>query len=427
MKRASVFEFALAAVASVAVQALQVATLGLGTDRDAEIYRDYAHSWATGSAPYHAFAPEYPPGSMFLFLWAFLSGGADIDLYRQAFAWEMAAFASGGAILVLLHARRLWPASAWRRAAAVALYLAALAGVSPLVHRRFDLVPAILVSAALYAGPRIASLLLGVGAGVKLWPAAVLLPHIADAWRRRRFAAAGTRAAWFAAGVALMFLPFVPRAGRGVFGFLQYHLDRGFQVESSWAFLVFSLAALGFTQAHVEFEHGADHVVSDVVSALKPVSSLVTVALVLLPVALLLRRRDDDDRALRLQAATAIVAGFMLGSKVLSPQFVIWLAPLAAVAVLDQPKKWQRILGATCCAAAPLLTTLVFLKYYTDLCEYRAVAFAVAGARFASLAGIYGLATSRVAGFTWASIRILRPRRAPSKSAASCATERIAP
>jgi hypothetical protein len=65
--------------------------------------------------------------------------------------------------------------------------------------------------------------------------------------------------------------------------------------------------------------------------------------------------------------AAALILAFMLGSKVLSPQYVIWLLTLV-------PLSFGGLAGVGVSAvflAACLTTTLVFPYYYTDLMNFR--------------------------------------------------------
>jgi hypothetical protein len=65
--------------------------------------------------------------------------------------------------------------------------------------------------------------------------------------------------------------------------------------------------------------------------------------------------------------AAALILAFMLGSKVLSPQYVIWLLPLV-------PLSAGGVAGAFVCAfflAACFTTTLIFPIHYGDLLSFR--------------------------------------------------------
>src|SRR5687768_7857439 len=86
-KRVFVVGLAVSLLLSVVVQICQLLHYGVGNDSDAEIYLDYAAQWADGRTPYVDFAPEYPAGSLYLFLVPRLTHGAAIDDYRVGFAW----------------------------------------------------------------------------------------------------------------------------------------------------------------------------------------------------------------------------------------------------------------------------------------------------------------------------------------------------
>ena len=65
--------------------------------------------------------------------------------------------------------------------------------------------------------------------------------------------------------------------------------------------------------------------------------------------------------------AAALILAFMLGSRVLSPQYMIWLLPLV-------PLSAGGFVGTIICAlflAACFTTTLVFPVHYDDLLSFR--------------------------------------------------------
>lgn len=390
LNRFGLLEAGVTVAAVVVIQVVQIAAEGYGRDGDALVYFEYARNWSNGEVPYRDFHPEYPPGSMVLFYLPYLYSGINLRVYRAAFGLEMALFYTALALFVLAHARRLWPDSLLRRAGAVMLYLGSTIALFQFVHRRFDVVPAALVLAALYVRPVIGAGLLGVAASVKLWPLLLLPLFFADV-RKETWRSAADCIGAFSVGAFLPVLPFLHRAGTGVLGFLKYHADRGIQIESIWAIPIFILDSLDRVPAKVVWDHGANHVTSPVETWLVPMSTFALVVLTLLPTGLLRVRGTPVTYGSRLQAATAVVLGFLLGGKVLSPQFLLWLSPLAALAAFNRPKRgiWMAaalVLGAHC------LTSSIFHDYYVPLCNGpRGLAFAVAGLRVIFFVWLYAM------------------------------------
>jgi uncharacterized membrane protein len=220
------------------------------------------------------------------------------------------------------------------------LYIAVTTALFPVLYTRFDLVPGTLVLAAIYCHrlrhAKWAGVLLGVAGAVKLWPFALVPLFVMwDAKRKgfRQVIAAGICVALGALGAAA---PLLPRAGMAVFGFLKYHAMRGIQIETTWATMSFILGKLGVADVQPEHNFGAFHVAGKLPSVLATLSMPLTVLFALVPQIVVLvqrfRQREEGDHAFE-HAALATVLGFMIAGKVLSPQFMLWIAPLLPLAV----------------------------------------------------------------------------------------------
>ena len=120
--------------------------------------------------------------------------------------------------------------------------------------------------------------------------------------------------------------------------------------------------------------NGLDGGAADVVAALSTLALLLSAALIL---RLAARRPTRDGLVL---AALAITLAFVVFSKVLSPQYVIWLLPLAAVAAGHGHR-----LAPALVAAASLTTQLWFPANYFDVVYQHAWAVVAVGVRNALL------------------------------------------
>ena len=118
------------------------------------------------------------------------------------------------------------------------------------------------------------------------------------------------------------------------------------------------------------FEHGAFEVLGEGVGAAVSLSPVLT--LLLLAVTGLVMWREFRRRGgLAVEAfprhAAALILAFMLGSRVLSPQYMIWLLPLV-------PLSAGGVAGVIACVlfvAACSTTTLVFPVHYGALLSFR--------------------------------------------------------
>ena len=249
-----------------------------------------------------------------------------LTAYRIVFAAEMALAGAIGVLLVADGLRRLGRRDEDRRVAltAIALLPLLLGGV---ILTRFDLLPAALVAGALVllvAGRHEAgALVLGIGVAVKLYPA-VLVPLAAVAAYRR----GGSRAllatvALAAAPVVLLYLPFLVVGLDGVLDSFGRQLGRPLQIESLGAGILLALHhTLGIS---LEWASGSGSQnltggAADTLAVVQGLAQVIAVALVWIAFS---RGAMTPERLVR-HAAAAVVA-FVALSKVLSPQFLVWL------------------------------------------------------------------------------------------------------
>jgi hypothetical protein len=209
----------------------------------------------------------------------------------------------------------------------------------------------------------------------KLFPG--LLAVIALAWLLGRgdWRAALRGGAIFAAVVIAISLPL---SGAGYVDSFRFHLDRPVQIESTPASVLFALGGSDVTGTNLRPDrfksNGLDGGHADPVEALFGV----LVVLVLVAVVLLAARRPGP-RHVVLCGFAALLAFVTLG-KVFSPQYVIWLAPFAALAWV-----WGQRAAALLVAAAIALTHVEFPSRYFDLINVRTDVVVIVAARNALL------------------------------------------
>jgi hypothetical protein len=382
-----------AALAALWAVATTVGPFSDTTVNDLFVYRTYAELLAAGQLPYVDFGFEYPPLAA-LPIWLAGLPGRDEATYAVSFGALMAACALAGQQL----AARL---AGERRAALVVAWLLALQPVviGASVRTHFDPLPVALALGGLLALARGRSqagfVLLGLGTMTKLFPG--LLAVVAVVWlaARGERSAALRGAATFAAVIVLVSLPL---AGSGYVESFRFHLDRPVQIESTPATVLFALGGSEVTGTNLRPDrfksNGLDGGHADLVEALFAVALLVALAGVVA-----LATRGRDARHLVLCGFAALLAFVALG-KVLSPQYVIWLAPFAALAWV-----WGRRAVAALTAAAIVLTHVEFPSRYFDLInEDSEVVLIVAARNVVLLAALVLLAAS-----------LLRGRRAPAR------------
>ncbi|MDI3407486.1 glycosyltransferase 87 family protein [Streptomyces cavernicola] len=234
-------------------------------------------------------------------------------------------------------------------------------GLPLLLHiplARYDLhvtALAVLALLCLARRPRTAGVLAALGALVKVWPALTLL----GAPRGR-----GTRASWgagiAAAGALLLVLA---AAFDHAFAFLRQQGGRGVQIESLGG-TALALARHAGWPGRVEYRFGAMEFTGPQVSAVAHASLFATV----LGCAALLLWRVRAQRwteATPFDAALCAVLLFTVTSRVISPQYVIWLLGLAAVCLTSRATSQRP--AAFLVTAAAAVTTLGYPLLYADV------------------------------------------------------------
>ncbi|MDQ4126763.1 MAG: hypothetical protein M3151_02200, partial [Actinomycetota bacterium] len=169
----------------------------------------------------------------------------------------------------------------------------------------------------------------------------------------------------FVGVLALFFGAALLLGGGGFVESFAYHADRGLQVESLAASVLMAFGLVG----GVAFEYGAFEVRGHGAGLAASLSLPVTGILLLLTVFAMYRedREGGFGSGAFPRHAAALILAFMLGSKVLSPQYLIWLLPLV-------PLSFGGLAGvgvSLVFLAACLTTTQVFPTHYADLLNGR--------------------------------------------------------
>ena len=367
------------------------------------LYERYAALAAGGAMPYSDDLPlEYPPLALVPMLLARVPGGD----YGTAFGLLMGLCA----LACLPSVHRL----GGRRAAWAFALTPFVAGAVLRTH--FDLAAvAVLLAglAAVHARRTTAGFaLLGVATMVKLFPVVIAAVAACWLWGRGERRAVAHGVAAFAVVVAACSAPFL---GEGYLDAYRYHLERPVQIESTPAGILWLLGGTTITgTTAVPDAYGSNGLVGGPADAVRAVFGVLQAIGLALCALLAARRRDE--RQLLLCSAASVLAFVALG-KVLSPQFVAWLAPFAALLLAVGER-----LAAGLVAGAIALTTVEFPRLYLDLVQGDDAVALLVGARNALLLAALAVLIARAAGRA----RSPRPGAAAPRSAPAppCATGR---
>ena len=331
---------------------------------DIALYHAYGERIADGLVPYRDFAFEYPPGALPALVVPALVTDS-LTAFRVVFAAEMAFAGAVGVLLLAAGLGRLRTGLADRRVAlsVVALVPLLLGGV---ILTRFDLVPAAIVAGAmllLVSGRlRAGAFVIGIGIAVKLYPA-VFVPLVGIvAWRRGGRRELGSVLGLVVAPVIVAYLPFLVAAPDGVLDSIGRQLGRPLQIESLGAGMLLAVHHAVGTSLGWASSSGSQNLTgtgADTLAVLQGIAQVAAVVLVWVsfwrgPASpeRLVRHAEMGDHHDHQRHAAAAAAAFVALSKVLSPQFLVWLVLLVPLVVAARGRAPLWLLTAACAVTA---------------------------------------------------------------------------
>jgi predicted membrane-bound dolichyl-phosphate-mannose-protein mannosyltransferase len=332
---------------------------------DTPVYLDFFNRILGGGIPYRDVPLEYPPLALPAFLLPALFGvqQGDSDTYTSVFEWLMLGAGLATIAFVFL-ALRSMAASRTHLILALAILAVSPLLLGPVVESRYDLWPVALTAAALAAivagHHRTGSAVLVAGAMAKVYPILILPLLLIYVWRQQGRAEAMRCLAVAGATLLIVLVPFALIAPEGLAGALLRQLGRPLQVESLAAAALFVLNSITGNSAVVGTSSGSQNLVGPLADGLASVSSIVQIVAVIGVWTWFARGPADRVRLVR--AAAAVVVADVAFGRVLSPQYVIWLAPLV---VLVGGRRG--LIAGTALVAVLLLTLAYFPSRYFDL------------------------------------------------------------
>jgi len=351
---------------------------------DLVIYHGYGARLLQGSIPYLDYHVEYPPLAlvpMTLPLLATPAGG----IGEVEYVWRFTVIE--GALVIV--AGWLIFGATGRSRSALALWAVLVALAWPSVALRYDLWAVLSVLVAVLVverRPGAAGLALGIGTMLKLYPIA-LLPILA-AWAIARRDGAGLArlvVGCLVVGVLVLGVAWA-LAGPASLQWLVYQQERGLQIESLGAGLLLGLHLVSGQPIDVGIAYGSvqiETIGSDLLAAASPFALVGLLGLV--TVIAFRRFRSDQARLSRVPTSSVVlgsvaaIAAILVGSKVLSVQYVIWLLPF--VPLLPVRLRWLSL-------AITALSTAIYTIDYQALMHLEAPWILTLVARNLLLAGL---------------------------------------
>ncbi|WEH42234.1 glycosyltransferase family 87 protein [Streptomyces sp. AM 2-1-1] len=283
------------------------------------IYRGWYGALRTGSFPVGDVTWQYPPAAALPVL-----SPALLPFLEYATAFFLLVAVCDAVVLRLLVRAGTRPGG---RLAGAWVWVAGVPLLGPTVCARYDLMVTAVAVAALLAGvrrPRVLGALAAFGALLKVWPVLVLLGTAPGRATRRAWSAAAVTAGTLAAGFWLL-MP-------GAFAFLTHQRDRGTEIESLGG-LALHLARRSGWPGWIELTYGSMEFLGPRVALVSSLALWLSVAAFGWLLVWRLRARTFAAHTAADAAFTAVLL-FTTTSRVISPQYLVWLVGLAAVCLV---------------------------------------------------------------------------------------------
>lgn len=321
------------------------------------VYRVWAENAADGWVRMGIDQPWVYPILAFAPMAAALAFGSQL----YAVTWlAIVAVLDAIAFAVLLGRARL----SRRRRLAAWWWLGFLALLGPIAFGRIDAITVPLaITGLLWAAgrPRVAAVLLTIGAWVKVWPAALFVALVIASRQR---ADALTVAA--ALSVGILGVSLLAGSGLNALGFVAEQTGRGLQIEAPLAVAWLWQIVAGSEDIAIEYSRDIltfqiEGPGTEVAAALTtPLMAVGVLAVVLIGVRA--ARRGAAFGRLMPPLALGLIVVLMLANKVGSPQFATWLAAPVILGLVYRPARFA--VPASLAAAVALFTHIIYPYWY---------------------------------------------------------------
>ncbi len=340
------------------------------------VYFEYSNMAIYGQMPYRDFAVEYPPlALLFLTLPRLIS--SSFTMYTYVFAAQILLFDLLGLFLISSLSRRL----GLKLVPTLTIYTLAVLAIGPLLITRYDLIPAIMVLLSIYAFSRssykLSWAILAIGMMTKIYPAVIAPIFLLYHFRHHQYQHIITGVGTFAVTTAIIMLPCLLLSADGFWQSFSYHAQRSLQSESTYASFLLVGHTLGINTVGLEFGFGSNNIASPLADTLAKFSPLVMLLSLALVYWFFYKSYDktaatkglsapigQPDTANIINYSLLAILAFIITSKVLSPQFIIWLFPLVPlVAGRWRQASWLMFL------AIGFMTYHVFPQHYEEFLQ----------------------------------------------------------
>jgi uncharacterized membrane protein len=331
------------------------------------LYFEFASHIMHGDLPYRDFNLEYPPLSLAFFLVPRLFTDlypAYVVLYKA----EIFLFVLIGLTVFYRTARRLGLAP-WNM---MLVYTLGILAIGPIITEQYDLFPAILVLLAMYYfwldKYKTSWMFLALGFMTKAYPLVIAPIFMIYHLRNRQLHRIGTAALTFVLTCLVVLLPFLFSDPTSLLGFIHYHTARGIQIESTYGAVLLAAHKLGLTSINLVFNYGSWNIAGTIADRLAVSSTYFLVAMLLAGYGLIYKSIAVGKLGIEQIGAHAVLITTitLIGSKILSPQYLVWLIPVTPLFFFS----WR---DCACLLFLLIggLTFYVFPMHYMEIMDFK--------------------------------------------------------
>jgi uncharacterized membrane protein len=308
--------------------------------KQTEYQLDIALRILQGQIPYVNIGSEYPPLALLSYLLPALLFRT-LTVYYIAFITELLLFDLLTMFLIAKTSQRIGMSVN----KALLIHALVIIAVGPIIVASFDIIPAVLVLAALVffisGKSNIAWAFAGLGILTKLYPIIVVPFFVLYQLRQKQYKQIAQGAGILIVIVLALSLPWLVLNAKGFLATYVYHLERGLHAESTYGSILLLGKITGLVQVEGIYNYGSWNLYSTLADQLAGFSIIIMAGLLgfvyILYLRSILEETKDPVETAGLNPAAAImlircvvaaILIFMLSGKVFSMQYMVWLCPL---------------------------------------------------------------------------------------------------
>jgi uncharacterized membrane protein len=291
-----------------------------------------------GKIPYHDFTSEYPPLALLGFLLPGLFSSTAL-----AYSWGFAVELLLCDLLIIFFITDLASFMKISVRNSLGIYTLFIIATGAIVVCRYDILPAMLVLAALWAFVRgrtgLAWAAAALGITAKMYPALIVPLFVIYQVKNGQYHQLIKGGAIFLAILAVVIVPWLIIDAPGFWNSMSYHLERELHAESTYGTALMAGQLAGMSGVSTGLSYGSWNIISPLGVRLADISFFVTAGVLIIVYGLFVQRLKKTSAGTAasmtpeqsigiLRYSALAISAFMLTSKIFSAQFLIWLCPL---------------------------------------------------------------------------------------------------